>query len=110
MYTQCPECQIAFRVTAKVLQQAQGNVRCGGCGHAFNALHYLSEDMPDPANADGDEPARDELAETSKRLLETLDELAGPEEVRIEDTGIEWRVLDEQAPPASPRGRASLRR
>jgi hypothetical protein len=38
--------------------------------------------------------ARDELAETSRRLLQTLDELAGPEEVRIEDTGVEWRVLD----------------
>ena len=26
-----------------------------------------------------------------------LDELAGPDDVRIEDTGIEWRVLDETA-------------
>ena len=100
MYTQCPECQIAFRVTAKVLQQAAGNVRCGSCGHAFNALHYLSEDMPDPTGAGGDEPVTDELAETSKRLLETLDELAGPDDVRIEDTGVEWRVLDEDSPPA----------
>ena len=99
MYTQCPECQIAFRVTAKVLQQAQGNVRCGSCGHAFNALHYLSEDMPDPAGADSGDAPRDELAETSKRLLRTLDELAGPEDVRIEDTGVEWRVLEEHAPP-----------
>ena len=100
MYTQCPECQIAFRVTAKVLQQASGNVRCGSCGHAFNALQYLSEEMPDPATADtgdtADEPV-DDLAETSRRLLETLDELAGPDDVRIEDTGVEWRVLDDAA-------------
>ena len=92
MYTQCPECQIAFRVTAKVLQQADGHVRCGSCEHAFNALHYLSEEMPESA-ADP-EPEQDELAETSRKLLETLDELAGPEDVRIEDTGVEWRVLD----------------
>ena len=100
MFTQCPECQIAFRVTAKVLQQASGNVRCGSCGHAFNALQFLSEEMPDAAVPDTgdktDEPV-DELAETSRRLLETLDELAGPDDVRIEDTGVEWRVLDDAA-------------
>ena len=110
MYTQCPECEIAFRVTALVLQQAGGRVRCGGCGHAFNALDHLSEAMPksggdhlatSPADdfsagsAANDAPENDELAETSRRLLETLDELAGPADVRIEDTGVEWRVLDE---------------
>ena len=85
MYTQCPECQIAFRVTATVLQQASGNVRCGNCNHAFNALHYLSEEMPSPPSAEDDSTedlSHDELAETSRRLLETLDELAGPEDVR----------------------------
>jgi len=100
MYTQCPDCQIAFRVTAKVLQQASGNVRCGSCGHAFNALEYLSEDMPEHTVSDpgdqSEEPV-DDLAETNRRLLETLNELAGPEDVRIEDTGVEWRVLDEAA-------------
>lgn len=94
MYTRCPECSIAFRVTAKVLQQAGGNVRCGGCNHAFNALHYLSEEMPTEDDGATGSAGTDKLAETSRRLLETLDELAGPEEVRIEDTGIEWRVLD----------------
>ncbi len=96
MYTQCPECQIAFRVTARVLQQAGGKVRCGGCGNAFSALEHLSEEMPGlPADAASNADTTDELAETSKRLLKTLDELAGPEDVRIEDTGVEWRVLDE---------------
>ena len=101
MYTQCPECHIAFRVTAKVLQQADGRVRCGNCNHAFNAIHFLSEDMPAAPDPD-DEPTEgvssdDDLAETSRRLLATLDELAGPDDVRIEDTGIEWRVLDDAA-------------
>jgi predicted Zn finger-like uncharacterized protein len=97
MYTQCPECQIAFRVTARVLQQAGGKVRCGGCGNAFSALDHLSEEMPasSPPPATTGEPAPDILAETSRQLLETLDELAGPDDVRIEDTGIEWRVLDD---------------
>ena len=47
MYTQCPDCGTSFRVTAVVLKQAAGKVRCGGCGNAFNALAHLSEDKPD---------------------------------------------------------------
>jgi len=113
MYTQCPECDVAFRVTAAVLKQAAGKVRCGGCGVAFNALLYLSEENPavsrsqDPAtdNAgfsfsapgelEADTPPRTISAAQSAALLKTLDQLAG-EDIRIEDTGVEWRVLDPQ--------------
>ena len=109
MYTQCPECSTAFRVTADILKQAAGKVRCGGCGHAFNALEYLSETRPEqkrPGLAEENlpelkpEPLDDEglpksiSAEQSAALLKTLDELAGSD-IRIEDTGVEWRVLDE---------------
>jgi predicted Zn finger-like uncharacterized protein len=110
MYTQCPECSTAFRVTADVLKQAAGNVRCGGCGSAFNALDYLSESKPaqpprreaeaslpelkpDPVEDDDGLPAAIS-AEQSAALLKTLDELAGSD-IRIEDTGVEWRVLDD---------------
>ena len=94
MYTQCPECQTAFRVTATILQQAGGQVRCGGCGSSFSALENLSEELP---------PAPQEKATgKGKELLDSLDKLAGTEEVRIEDTGIEWRVMDDDKdePPA----------
>ena len=98
MYTQCPECQIAFRVTVKVLRQTGDNVRCESCGHAFNALDFLSEDMPGHASPGvgdtADEPAGD-LAESRQRPLETLDELSGPDDVRIEEIGTEWRVLND---------------
>ena len=110
MYTQCPDCSTAFRVTAEVLKQAAGKVRCGGCGIAFNALEYLSEQMPEqPATKEVEarlpeltpEPRQPEdqapmaiSAEQSAALLKTLDELAG-DDIRIEDTGVEWRVLDE---------------
>lgn len=118
MYTQCPECEIAFRVTADVLKQAAGMVRCGGCSHAFNALAFLSETMPMQAAANSGDAAVPELkpeiidtdskpprsisAEQSAALLKTLDELAGSD-IRIEDTGVEWRVLDEDeaAEPAA---------
>jgi predicted Zn finger-like uncharacterized protein len=110
MYTQCPDCSTAFRVTAEVLKQAAGKVRCGGCGIAFNALSYLSESMPEqqpPGDADAalpelkPEPAQNDdglpksiSAAQSAALLKTLDELAGSD-IRIEDTGVEWRVLDD---------------
>ena len=103
MFTECPECSTAFRVTAKVLQQAGGRVRCGGCGHAFSAIEHLTEEVPGsneqdstpPSEAADDLTSDDKFAETSRLLLKTLDELAGPQDVRIEDTGFEWQVLDD---------------
>jgi len=111
MYTQCPECDVAFRVTAEVLRQAAGKVRCGGCGIAFNALEHLSEEKPQaavrkepepqlpkltpepPPELEADTPPQSISAEQSAALLKTLDQLAGSD-IRIEDTGVEWRVLD----------------
>ena len=92
-----------------VLKQAAGKVRCGGCGNAFNALAYLSEDKPDRTtrtDADGslpelvpddaealvDGPPAAISPEQSAALLKTLDQLAG-EDIRLEDTGVEWRVV-----------------
>ena len=114
MYTQCPDCSTSFRVTAAVLKQAAGKVRCGGCGSAFNALEYLSESMPERPAAKESEMPLPELtpeplqaassppttisAEQSAALLKTLDELAGSD-IRIEDTGVEWRVLDDDEIP-----------
>ena len=111
MYTQCPDCGIAFKVTAKVLKQAAGKVRCGGCGNAFDALSYLSEKKLKQSAAGTTDQAVPELkpeiietddglppsisAEQNAALLKTLDELAGSD-IRIEDTGVEWRVIDEE--------------
>jgi predicted Zn finger-like uncharacterized protein len=118
MYTQCPECDVAFRVTAEVLRQAAGKVRCGGCGIAFNALDHLSEEKPQapvrrepepqlpelkpepPPELEADTPPKSISAEQSAALLKTLDQLAGSD-IRIEDTGVEWRVLDVD-PEAEP--------
>lgn len=116
MYTQCPECSVAFRVTAEVLKMAAGKVRCGGCGVAFNALEHLSETKPvappptddpidpdlpelqpeEPGELEADTPPESISAEQSAALLKTLDQLAG-EDIRIEDTGAEWRVIDDSA-------------
>lgn len=113
MYTQCPECEVAFRVTAEVLKQAAGKVRCGGCGIAFNALEHLSEEKPkatvrsdpepnlpeltpeEPGKLEADTRPKSISAKQSAALLKTLDQLAG-EDIRIEDTGVEWRVIDDE--------------
>jgi len=118
MYTQCPDCGRAFRVTVDVLKQAVGKVRCGGCGNAFNALENLSEKKPaKPVDTDtnavlpeltpeiehSDDGTPQSISpEQSAALLKTLEELAGSD-IRIEDTGVEWRVLDEDeaAEPAA---------
>ncbi|MDX1482647.1 MAG: zinc-ribbon domain-containing protein, partial [Woeseiaceae bacterium] len=94
MYTQCPACEVAFRVTADVLQQARGRVRCGNCREAFNALDHLSESAP-VRRASGPVSPDPQAADKDRELMDTLSQLVGPEEVRIEDTGIEWRVVDE---------------
>ena len=49
MYSQCPECQTRFRVTAVALRAARGTVRCGRCGSAFDALQRLTDALPDDA-------------------------------------------------------------
>ncbi len=45
MYTQCPECQTIFRVTAEDLRLADGQVRCGHCTAVFSAIGELFEDL-----------------------------------------------------------------
>ena len=58
MFTQCPECETTFRVTADTLRAAQGRVRCGRCKTVFDAMTYLMESgAADPA---GESP-EDEL-------------------------------------------------
>lgn len=100
MYTQCPECLTAFRVTAGLLQQASGRVRCGSCGHAFSALEHLSEDPP-PVD-DGTEDVSAGSDEAQDALLDTFTDLSVFDDIRIEDTGVEWRVVDEEETDESP--------
>lgn len=69
-------------------------MRCGSCGSAFNALDHLSEEPPASASTPSDTAANNPDV-NDDQLLETLNQLAGPGEVRIEDTGIEWLVVDD---------------
>jgi predicted Zn finger-like uncharacterized protein len=44
VYTQCPQCQTLYRVTAELLRAARGQVQCGRCAEVFDALTFLVED------------------------------------------------------------------
>ena len=71
MFTCCPNCETVFKVSAKHLQQAAGQVRCGRCDFSFNALSNLQENageaaanLPAPADQGEDAGAApDDLAE-----------------------------------------------
>lgn len=51
LVTSCPACGTAFHVKPEQLAPSRGDVRCGKCGHAFNALQYLGETEPPSSEA-----------------------------------------------------------
>ena len=65
MYTHCPHCATAFRITARELRLGRGRVRCGLCMGEFNALEFLRDDKGAP------EPGQD-LASDQQRPRQDL--------------------------------------
>ncbi len=43
LVTSCPACATSFHVKPEQLSMHRGDVRCGKCGHVFNALDRLAE-------------------------------------------------------------------
>jgi predicted Zn finger-like uncharacterized protein len=74
MFTRCPECGTVFRVTANQLRVAQGDVRCGNCAHVFNAMEFLTDELPEyEAAADAEQnptedPAMPDIQVTGQDL------------------------------------------
>jgi len=46
MHTRCPGCQAGYELTAGLLAEASGVVRCGNCGKTFNTLSHLFDEFP----------------------------------------------------------------
>jgi predicted Zn finger-like uncharacterized protein len=66
MITTCPSCQTTFNVTTEHLNAHQGDVRCGRCGHVFNAFDSLASRRAEALRPAVAAPAEDEPApETS---------------------------------------------
>ena len=65
LYTRCPTCSTAFKVTDSLLQAAGGKVRCGACLAIFQATDYLlkntvtkssSSDLTEPEHSPDTRP------------------------------------------------------
>ena len=50
LYTQCPGCNTTFRINAKKLKAARGEVMCQNCHIIFNALNSLSSTVKEAVN------------------------------------------------------------
>ena len=57
LYTRCPHCGTAFRVTTQQLQSSSGQVRCGHCKQVFDAFATLTAQEPLPAAPERQAPA-----------------------------------------------------
>jgi predicted Zn finger-like uncharacterized protein len=57
LYTRCPNCDTAFRVTTQQLQASGGQVRCGHCQKIFDAFATLTAQEPRIASEDPADPA-----------------------------------------------------
>jgi predicted Zn finger-like uncharacterized protein len=83
VYTRCPDCATVFRVTADALRVAQGDVRCGVCSNAFNAVVHLSEQAFTPEVEQDAAPSPDDSM--------TVEELPGNENIELsEDQAMEF--------------------
>jgi predicted Zn finger-like uncharacterized protein len=90
MYSQCPDCQTRFRVTAEALRAARGTVRCGRCGSAFDALERLSDSIP---------AAVAEVAPVPLEVggnLDTAPAAQGTEEIHFSAEDLERVFVDER--------------
>ncbi|MGH8474665.1 MAG: DUF3426 domain-containing protein [Methylococcales bacterium] len=43
MYTQCPQCNTAYRITTAQLRRGRGTVKCSKCDTQFDAISFLSD-------------------------------------------------------------------
>jgi predicted Zn finger-like uncharacterized protein len=101
VFTQCPQCETVFRLSADALGAAGGQVRCGRCGEVFDSLKRLAE-----------EPHMFTIGETTlelearaEQILESLgvDTQVNPE--TAENAGAEIATL-ESAEPAEESDRS----
>ncbi len=91
MHTRCPGCQAGYELTAALLAEASGVVRCGNCGKTFNTLSHLFDESPtehaEPIRGGGMPPLLEhaELIQTELPVL--VEEPEAPEPAEFDDPG-----------------------
>jgi predicted Zn finger-like uncharacterized protein len=100
VYTRCSECGTVFRLTATVLQMAEGAVCCGNCGATFNALGALFDTPPGTQAASPALAPEQVDGEQEDRTGETLEFDVPEQEWNSFFTDTLVAVSDERAFPA----------
>lgn len=74
LVTACPECATSFHVKQDQLAASRGKVRCGNCGHVFDALSRLSE-VPEKTPAQPPAPSPAPIANSPAKIPDTASKI-----------------------------------
>lgn len=72
LVTSCPACTASFYVTPEQLSAHRGEVRCGKCGHVFNALDRLSDSSTPKTSVAATPKAPAEQHEETAEIIEPI--------------------------------------
>ena len=111
LYTRCPACSTAFKVTDKLLSAANGKVRCGACLAIFQATDYMlspsaslsssspSEQQPPKESTATEVTATEYVADQTEsvQISQQEEELAGEGTAETEDLLSDNSSIDELA-------------
>jgi predicted Zn finger-like uncharacterized protein len=109
MITHCPYCHTHFRVRAEQLAVRAGQVRCGKCGRAFDALEHLIEEKA--AAAAPGSTSEPDAPRTNPAEAARLPELSGEQVQQVGGEGpppLSVEATDARVEPAG--GQAETRR
>lgn len=80
LYTRCPTCSTAFKVTDELLAIAGGKVRCGACLAIFQASDYMLEPAKKARTTESEDNLAQERTDTSiSEFLQQKSEMNQPE-------------------------------
>ncbi len=92
MFTRCPGCQAGYELTAAILAEASGVVRCGNCGKTFNTLSHLFGEFPaenaEPIRGGGMPPLLEHAELVQTELPVHVEEPAPPEPPEFEEPAV----------------------
>lgn len=96
MFTQCPQCETVFKLSADALGAAGGQVRCGRCGEVFDSLKRLAEEPH--MFVIGESTL--ELEARAEQILESLGVETKSEALPAEDAGASITNVENPEPAA----------
>ena len=93
MFTRCPACHTVHPISAAILAQANGRIRCGKCSKSINALDSLFDSWPGA----GDRPADNQGDSSSPLVLDAAIKLAESQADSEFDTPAELAIIEKKS-------------